>query len=263
MNIQQVLKNIKNEFETAIRTSSFAGNRYLNGNKAKEALIRSQRLINYLHNIIKNEFMKCGVNPNKLYPRLNLTKPEISIEGFLKRKNQDICIVPNDGIIKTQSGMEKVLTVNVRSQLSSLKKNIDTLYERTFAEALNLHLKYQKQCLGEVYLIPTHEYDDKAMVDNRILFKNVSNISDYLKMFQAINNRIDYKKDAYKYERVCLLIVDFRQASPILYSNIKDLINDRLVPKNIKFTLDYLTFSNFANDMLSIYSKRFNIHDIY
>lgn len=235
----------------------------MNGNKAKEALIRSQRLINYLHNIIKNEFINCGVDPEKLYPPLDLTKPEITIQGFLKRKNQDICIVPNPEIIRTQSGMEKVLTVNVRSQLSSLKKNIDTLYERTFAEALNLHLKYPKQCLGEVYLIPTHEYDDRAMVNNRILFKNVSNIAYYLKMFQAINNRIDYNKDAYKYERVCLLIVDFRQASPILYTNIEDLINDGLVPEDIKPTLEHLTFSNFAKDMLSIYSKRFDIREIY
>ena len=36
-------------------------------------------------------------------------------------------------------------------------------------------------------------------------------------MFQAINNRNSVNKDEYKYERVCLLIVDFRKKEPKLY----------------------------------------------
>ena len=44
--------------------------------------------------------------------------------------------------------------------MSSLAKNSDTLFERTFAEAQNLHMRYPDIVLGEVYLIPVHEYDD-------------------------------------------------------------------------------------------------------
>lgn len=264
MDINEALKRIKVDLERAITTAIFNGNPYLNGNKAKKALIRSQRLINYIHDIVKAEFIKCGVNPDKLYPRLNSTGPEIRIQGFLKAKKQDICIVPSPEIIRRQSQqIEKVITVNARSQLSSLQKNIDTLYERTFAEALNLHSQYPKQCLGEVYLIPTHEYDDRAMVDNQVKFKKVSRIERYIEMFQALNGRIDHTVDAYKYERVCLLVADFRHKTPKLYSGIQELINDGLVSKDTEATLEFLAIENFTSDLLDIYSKRFDIKELY
>ena len=73
------------------------------------------------------------------------------------RKKQDICTVPNEqrksekeklnfeGILYGQEDKfgldftEKALSINIFSQLSSSAKNFDTLYERTFAEALNFH----------------------------------------------------------------------------------------------------------------------------
>jgi len=261
MNINQILLRIKNEFDTAITTAQFNGNTYANGNKAKEALIRSQRIINYIHEFIKEEFKRCGVPPQMIHPPLGSSNPEIKIKGFLKSKNQDVSIIPDTSIIPlTKIGspeVEKVLSVNIRSQLSSLGKNIDTLYERTFAEALNLHLSYPKQCLGEVYLIPTHEYDDRAMLTNRVVFRSVSKIEDYIRMFQAINGRRASDRDEYKYERVCLLIADFRQQSPKLYSSIEELKNDNLVPVGTTVNLDNLTINNFAEDLLAIYTDRF------
>lgn len=261
MVIEQILKKVKVDFDTAITTTRFNGKKYDNGNKAKEALIRSQRIINYIHEFIKEEFVKSGVAKNKIFPPLESTSPELKIRGFLKAKNQDVSVVPEPYLAKKvsdySSEVEKILTVNVRSQLSSLSKNIDTLYERTFAEAFNLHLIYPKQCLGEVYLIPTHEYDDKAMVNNQVIFKSISKIEDYIKMFQAINNRESTNKDKYKYERVCLLIADFREGTPKLYSNIRDLIDDGLIDKNTNASLENLTINKFTEDLLEIYTHRF------
>jgi len=262
MALNKILKRIKKEFETAIKTSKFNGNIYDNGNKAKEALIRSQKIINYLHDFVKEDFIKNGIPKNKIYPPIKQSKPELKIQGFLKAKNQDISIVPEKALVKKTSEyfseVEKVLSVNVRSQLSSLAKNIDTLYERTFAEALNLHLSYPRQVLGEVYLIPTHEYDDKAMLKNKVVFKKVSKIEDYIKMFQAINQRGSAEKDEYKYERVCLLIVDFRKPQPKLYSDIKSLIKDGLVSEKISLNFENLSVNNFAKDLIEIYNNRFS-----
>jgi len=261
MNIQQILLKIKTDFDTAITTARFNDNTYANGNKAKEALIRSQRIINYIHEFIKKEFESCGVPQQMIYPPIGSSSPEIKLKGFLKSKNQDVAIIPTEKTVSevgtVTADMEKILIVNIRSQLSSLSKNIDTLYERTFAEALNLHLSYPKQCLGEVYLIPTHEYDDKAMVRNKILFKSASKIEDYVRMFQAINNRRSTDKDEYKYERVCLLIADFRQKNPKFYSSIEELKRDHLIPENTNDTLENLTIENFAENLLEIYKERF------
>ena len=210
---------------------------------------------------MKSDFINNGVSPEKIFPPKNHSKPELKIKGFLKSKDQDVSIVPTkEYLIYANNGdkqAEKVLTVNIRSQLSSLQKNIDTLYERTFAEALNLHLQYPKQCLGEVYLIPTHEYCDKEMKKNKILFKNQSKIEDYIRMFQAINERSSSEVDDYKYERSCLLIVDFRKKNPKLYSTTEELKKDNLVSKDFSLDFSKLSINNFAKDILAIYKKRF------
>ena len=199
---------------------------------------------------------------SKIHPSIGSTGPEIGINGFLKPKKQDILMIPNEISIDRREKIipnnEEILTVNVRSQLSSLKKNIDTLYERIFAEALNLHLICPKQCLGEVYMIPTHEYDDQAMKKNKVEFKGISKIEDYIRLFQAINKRKSPEGNEYKYERVCLLIVDFREETPKLYSTIDELKSDGLVNENTDVNLDDLTIENFASDLLRIYSDRFN-----
>jgi len=261
MNIYDILRQIKIDFDGAILSAQFNGKSYANGNKAKEALIRSQRIINYIHEFVKYEFKRCGVPPQMIFPPIGTSKPEIKIKGFLKSKNQDVAIIPLERLIPLTNTMlpelEQILSVNIRSQLSSLNKNIDTLYERTFAEALNLHLSYPNQCLGEVYLIPTHEYDDKAMLQNRVIYKSVSKIDDYIRMFQAINNRRNTNKDEYKYERICLLIADFRQETPKLYNSIEELKNNGLVPQNSMVSLENLTNENFAGDLIAIYTERF------
>lgn len=261
MNTNKILLQIKKDFDLAITTANFNGKAYPNGQKAKEALIRSQKIINLIHEFVKNDFINCGISKNIIFPPVGCSKPEIKIKGFLKSKNQDVAVIPSNIKISSSNTIllenEKILSVNIRSQLSSLAKNIDTLYERTFAEALNLHLSYPKQCLGEVYLIPTHEYDDKAMSGNRVVYKKVSKIEDYIRMFQAINNRKNINKDEYKYERICLLIVDFRQKSPKLYETVEELKRDGLIPKNSDVTLENLTSDNFARDLLSVYESRF------
>lgn len=276
MEINEILKKIKIDYEQAVTTASFDGRTYQNGREAKKSLIRSQRLINHIHEFIKEEFVDQKVNPKIIIPPLNQSNPEIRIKGFLKPKKQDISLVPSfskfsglDPINTTQikqafeslddKQIEQILTVNARSQLSSYGKNFDTLYERTYAEAFNLHQKYPKQCLGEVYLISTHPYDDRAMLSNKINFCNKAKIEEYINMFQAINARDDFREDQHKYERVSLLIVDFRQESPKLYSEIDELIKDGLVPKNTKASLKGLTIEDFVKDILNIYSKRFKI----
>jgi len=98
MTIKQVLRKIKREFDATITMAQFNGKLYYNGNSAKEALIRSQRIINYIHNFVKNEFVKTVVNKEKIYPSIGKTIPEIKLNGFLKSKNQDIVIIPDKNI---------------------------------------------------------------------------------------------------------------------------------------------------------------------
>jgi len=267
--LQKAVTEIKESIETAIKSS---------GTEGKNNLIRSQKPIKLLHEVVKAELIRNKVNPNLLNPPLNQSNGELSLAGFFKKKDQDICVVPNDinaqmetlnfqGILyglKDKYGYdltEGSLSINVRSQLSSSAKNFDTLYERTFAEALNLHLRCPKMVLGEFYMIAVNEYDSTAANDKQIKYKNVKgvarHIEKYLLSFAAVNNRTITTGDHFKYERVCLLIVDFSQKIPKVYNTDAELKQDNLLPANSVATIQNLNFPSFITDLLRIYSTRF------
>ena len=164
-------------FKNMIEQSILTG-----GAKGKESMIRSSALINLIHDAVKYELQQQGLAPANIYPHFHQTKPEIKLAGFLKQKDQDVCVIPSNipkapltinwGPMAFQNKRDlygheystNTLVINVRSQMSSLAKNADTLFERTFAEALNLHMRYPEMVLGEVYLIPTHEYHMSMMM---------------------------------------------------------------------------------------------------
>lgn len=263
--IQDALTEIKASIEEAITRG---------GEKEKTALIRSQKPIKRLHEAVKSEFIKAGVNPENIKPKLGISEGELKLAGFFKKKDQDICIVPNNLHEKEEisdSGLlfgekdrygkeytEHIISVNVRSQLSSLAKNFDTLYERTFAESLNLHMRCPKMCLGEVYMIPVCEYDTHAAQNKKISFAaRISSIEKYLLAFNMINLRRSVKDELYKYERACLLVVDFRRKTPKIYQDDAELKQDNLIPHNTRATISRLNFRTFAKDLLKIYAGRF------
>lgn len=250
------------------------------GVKGKDSIIRSSELINLIHDAVKFELIKQGINSDKIFPPFNERKPEIKLAGFLKQKDQDICVLPtnmekkpiiiNWGPLAFENKVDPYgydfsvnsLVINVRSQMSSLAKNSDTLFERTFAEAENLHKRYNEIVLGEVYLIPTHEYDDKLIKDNVVGFKaNHTNIEKYISFFNSINNR-SLEEESYLYERCTLLIVDFNRKVPKLYRNSQELKKDGLISDDFPIEYSTLAFDTFAKDILDIYSKRHDINNL-
>lgn len=270
LNINQAVAQIKELIENAILEG---------GVEAKNNLIRTQIPICLLHDAAKADFIRKGVNPNNVKPIYGSHLGELKLAGFFKRKDQDICIVPNgvpqrseilqfDGILKGTVDdfgynlTEQILSVNVRSQLSSTAKNFDTLYERTFAEALNLHLRCPNMVLGEFYMIPVYEYDDALAKNNIVGFKRNSKIQQhiqkYIYSFNAVNNRTTVQGEEYKYERVCLLIVDFNRPIPKIYNTDEELKADGLLPRASTASIEQMNFPSFVDYLLSIYSERFS-----
>lgn len=268
--INDAVACIKKMIEDSIRNG---------GEAAKNNLIRSQQPINLLHNATKASFIDLGVKPEYIHPPYGSHNGELKLAGFFKFKDQDVClrsselqptpeILSFDGILKGKKDIygkeltEKILSVNVRSQLSSLAKNFDTLYERTYAEALNLHLRCPKMVLGELYMIPVLEYDDNLARNNQVGFKLnrriQSHIEKYLFSFGAINNRVTSTGEEYKYEKVCLLIVDFSQSTPVIYNTDEELREAGLISDNTTASIEGMNFSNFCSSLLSIYQDRFD-----
>lgn len=270
--IDEQLLQFKTLIEDAIRTG---------GVKGKESMIRSSTLINLIHDAVKHEFIASNVNPTNIYPHLGNTKPELKLAGFLKQKDQDICVVPSNittvstaitwGPLAFENKTDNygfdfttnTLVVNVRSQMSSLAKNSDTLFERTFAEALNLHMRYSDIVLGEVYLIPVHEYDDESVKQKTVGFKRRhTNIEKYISFFNSINNR-PRNGNLYAYERCALLIVDFNRPQPYLFQNSAELKSSGYISQNFGIEYASLNFQDFARDILRIYSERYDINNLH
>ncbi len=275
---------IKNELEWAIQNHTLYADEFVkpenrhkitNGLKAKESFIRSSKLINHIHELAKEVLVLYGLNQNQIKPPLNASKPELGVYGFLKKKNQDVSYIPKNikpskrevdwgplsfGNHKDPYGdkfISNSLIINIRSQLSSIGKNNDTLFERTFAEALNLHMIYPELTMGEIYLIPVYEYDEQDMINGNISFKtNKTKVEDFIAFFSAINNRDLSKGEHYKYERCALMIVDFSRAVPKIYYNTQDLIDDNLVSQAFPLELADISIDTFFEDIISIYNSR-------
>lgn len=269
--IDEQLISFKTRIEEAIVTG---------GSRGKESAIRSSQLINLIHDAVKYELIHAGINPEQVFPRFGETKPEIKLAGFLKQKDQDVCVVPkniqkspiavNWGPMAFQRKTdpygfqysESTLVVNVRSQMSSLAKNADTLFERTFAEALNLHMRYPNMVLGEVYLIPVNEYDDEAVKNNQVAFKqHQTDVEKYISFFDSINNRED-QGESYMYERCALLIVDFSEAVPRLFNNSDELKERNIISNNFSIEYATLAFDSFTEAILNTYERRFDINNL-
>jgi hypothetical protein len=281
--MQDAVNQFKSDIEAAITTG---------GEAAKKSLINSQKPIKLIHNAIKTELISSHIHPSLINPHAShiarlITPPkkaykkpyklkhsEVSLAGYLKTKNQDISIIPNNlNLVPENLGFptmlnaytdifghaftESIISINVRSQLSSTDKNFDTLYERTFAEPLNLHRRCPRMVLGDVYLIILKEYDSDAAKLNNVQFKAAENIEKYIAAFQAINLRADENDEYWKYERCCLLVVDFDRPSPKIYNTTAELIQDGFLPHGSTISMTGLDYQNFVTDILSIYTTRF------
>ncbi|MFA4922761.1 MAG: hypothetical protein WC557_01040 [Ignavibacteriaceae bacterium] len=270
INLSDCLEQIKTLFENAIR---------VNGDAGKKNVINSKHVINILHEVVKSSLVENGINPGLINPRLGETRGEVKLAGFVKLKTQDICVFPNhitptseklnfhglhygktDGFGELFS--EHILTINLRSQLSALSANIDTMYERTYAEPLNLHRRLPKMVIGEVYMIAARELDNREVVNNNVVYAPVTtaiakSIETYINGFSALNNRLNQRDDDFKYERVALVIADFSQNPVKVYNNIEDLKADSLLPQSSNVSLENMTFDNFIVDLIRIYERRF------
>ena len=271
MTIQDAIVNFKELIEDSI----FQG-----GNKAKTAMIRSSLPILNIHEAVKYELKNRGINETLFYPPLGERSPELKLAGALKQKDQDVCVVPksinrknevlNGGLLDQiidpygYEYTEHTLVINVRSQISSIQKNFDTLFERTYAEAQNLHERSSRIVLGEVYLLAIPEYDDRAFKNNAVAYKSLKRdiVEKYIKSFNAISHRTSIDDHNYKYESTCLLIVDFSQQLPKVYHSTQELINNDLLPENTTVDYNSLTWDNFFTKLLEIYDERFSLDNL-
>jgi hypothetical protein len=277
--LQVACENFKFAFEEAIKIA---------GDRGKTALVTSSKHINLFHEVVKSELIRNGVAQRLIFPPLNNSKEELNLAGFIKAKKQDISVVSKNHIgnevpeimnIGMMNGKtdhfgkaftEHTLAINVRSQMSSITKNDDTIIERTFAETLNLHLRCPNMVLGELFILPITGFNSDMVKKRKPIFepiqivkKNKNSkltsdaIEETINVFNDLNNRDISINEAYKYERVCLILADFSQTPVKIYTTANELKADNLLDQNSTASLTNIDFQNFISDLLKIYTSRF------
>ena len=98
--IQQAVDGFKELIETSIIEG---------GIKAKEAMIRSSRPINFIHEAVKAELIRKGISTFRVHPPLGTSKPELKLAGFIKQKHQDVCVSPEGYVPESEIMTEGIL----------------------------------------------------------------------------------------------------------------------------------------------------------
>lgn len=146
----------------------------------------------------------------------------------------------------------------MRSQLSSIEKNYDTLFERIFAESLNLHNRFPYMVLGYLYLLPKVGYDSDAAKENRVVLSERYNFEKYILSFSSIANRTSPSDVPWKYEKVCLLIVDFEKNPPEVMDNMQIFLDEGMIGEKFAqlYTFADLTMQNFFDELYKVMMEK-------
>lgn len=171
--------------------------------------VRGQGFINLLHDYCVDELVNIGV------PREIIFK-EATVFGSHKPKDVDVAVI------------DKVngpfIIVGIRSQMSSVSKNILTYYEEIIGDCISLHDRFPMAVVCYVYLLPTRPIKLGLGRENIDLARAEQ-------LFRLITDRGDWRNTKDKYEHFAFLKVDFTQDPPQLLETITQLRIDNFFDK--------------------------------
>ncbi len=169
---------------------------YLN---APEVSVRNQAFINVLHDYCISELHGVGIVDGKF----KIIK-EATIYGSHKPKDVDVAV------IEDINGPQ--IIIGIRSQMSSVAKNILTYYEEIIGDCISLHDRFPMAVLCYIYLLPKRSIKDG-------LNESV-NLERAERLFERIAGRADWRAPKDKYEHFAFLKVDFEKDPPMLIDTL-------------------------------------------
>jgi hypothetical protein len=156
------------------------------------AAVRSQSFIQTLHKYIEED-LNDRISPKARRNGVKVVR-EARLFGSYKAKDVDVAVIhPVNG---------PLITVGVRSQMSSVAKNALTYYQDIIGESISLQERFPMTTMGYVYLHPYKEpIADKKIPDHKRwaqLYANIGKRDDRL-----------YKNQIGSYDQFAYMIVDF------------------------------------------------------
>jgi len=202
-----------------------------------DVAVRGQAFIKILHRALSAD-LTARLTDSSLRRGVAVTE-EATIFGSHKSKDVDVAVIdPENG---------PLMMVGVRSQMSSVGKNVLTYYEEIIGECISLQDRFPMAVIGYIYLMPLRPIkmgkEHETVDHNR-----------YSQLYNAITGR---EGQAYKdirgvYDQFAYMIVDFAADPPALR-------NDLLNP-----TIDHdLKISTFVDRMIGTFKRRHLFLDIF
>lgn len=201
--------------------------------------VRGQHFIKLLHHHIAVQF------DSRLHPDARsagvYVKEEAAILGSHKSKDVDVAVMhPTSG---------PLILTGVRSQMSSVGKNVLTYYQDIVGEAVSLQERYPMTVHSYAYLHPLKYPEEQKATKTRgarTLIRE-TNVDRYAKMYRAITGRDDkfYRVLSGIYDQFAYLVVDFDQSPAQL--------RDDLVAAAVDVDLSIKTF---VERIISTYKRR-------
>ena len=150
----------------------------------------------------KPHYPKIPIEPTK-YQLMQ----EVTLFGSHKNKDEDIALV------HFANGPQ--IAIGVRSQMSSVGKNIENYYEGIIGECISLHDRFPMASLGYEYLLPKNPI--KPGLNEDIDLDRAESL------FRKITNRVDWHGPSDRYEHFAFIKVDFTTDPPTLLDTCDEL----------------------------------------
>lgn len=174
------------------------------------AAVRSQNFIQTLHQYIEDDLNEKLSNKAKR-KGIRVVR-EAHLFGSYKAKNEDLAIIdPING---------PLITVGVRSQMSSVGKNALTYYQDIIGECISLQERFPMTTMGYAYLHPYQEpIAERKIPDHKRWARLYANIGQR-------DNRL-YKSQVGSYDQFAYMVVDFDDSNLQLRDDIvEDAVPD-------------------------------------
>jgi len=185
---------------------------------APVASVRNQTFIDVLHDYCISELSNVGIVDDVFH----IIK-EATIYGSHKSKNVDVAVIENI------NGPQ--IIIGIRSQMSSVAKNILTYYEEIIGDCISLHDRFPMAVLCYVYLLPKRPIKENCA--------ELINFGRAEQLFERITGRDDWRGPKDKYEHFAFLKVDFETDPPTLID-----------------TIPLLNIDNFFDNIVKTYNNR-------
>lgn len=200
--------------------------------------VRGQAFIKYLHRYVGTQL---EARLTRFAVRRNIrVQYEAKILGSTKPKDVDVAVIdPDNG---------PLILVGVRSQMSSVGKNVLTYYEGIVGECISLQDRFPMSTHGYIYLHPLTSIKQGKQTE-------AIDHARYARMYAAVTGRSgpDYKSLRGIFDEFAYMVVDFEQTSPTLH----DQRVQAAVPK-----LD-MSINTFVERIIATFNARTLFWDVF